>query len=313
MKMFSFIAGSMSAIALCGMLTSCNSETQYANRAEKIVAEIHNPNSKKVVVASHRGDWRNYPENSIPAIESVIKMGVDIMELDLKMTKDSVLVLCHDRTIDRTTNGKGKVSDITYDSLMTFNLKRAHNVVTDSLKMPTLRQALECCKDRIVVNVDQGYEFYDQVLAITEELGVTDQILIKGKKPVSVVAEKMAVHPHNMMYMPIIDILKPKGEALFNEYMETGTVPLAYEVCYNKMTPEVEECMKKVVATGSKLWVNTLWPSLCGGPGNDDDAAYECANPGEVYDQYIKMGVTMIQTDRPAYLIDYLRKKGLHD
>lgn len=313
MKMFSFIAGSMSAIALCGMLTSCNSETQYANRAEKIVAEIHNPNSKKIVVASHRGDWRNYPENSIPAIESVIKMGVDIMELDLKMTKDSVLVLCHDRTIDRTTNGKGKVSDITYDSLMTFNLKRAHNVVTDSLKMPTLRQALECCKDRIVVNVDQGYEFYDQVLAITEELGVTDQILIKGKKPVSVVAEKMAVHPHNMMYMPIIDILKPKGEALFNEYMETGTVPLAYEVCYNKMTPEVEECMKKVVATGSKLWVNTLWPSLCGGPGNDDDAAYECANPGEVYDQYIKMGVTMIQTDRPAYLIDYLRKKGLHD
>ncbi len=313
MKMFSFIAGSMSAIAFCGMLTSCNSETQYANRAEKIVAEIHNPNSKKIVVASHRGDWRNYPENSIPAIESVIKMGVDIMELDLKMTKDSVLVLCHDRTIDRTTNGKGKVSDITYDSLMTFNLKRAHNVVTDSLKMPTLRQALECCKDRIVVNVDQGYEFYDQVLAITEELGVTDQILIKGKKPVSVVAEKMAVHPHNMMYMPIIDILKPKGEALFNEYMETGTVPLAYEVCYNKMTPEVEECMKKVVATGSKLWVNTLWPSLCGGPGNDDDAAYECANPGEVYDQYIKMGVTMIQTDRPAYLIDYLRKKGLHD
>ncbi len=313
MKMFSFIAGGMSAIALCGMLTSCNSEPQYANRAEKIVAEIHNPNSKKIVVASHRGDWRNYPENSIPAIESVIKMGVDIMELDLKMTKDSVLVLCHDRTIDRTTNGKGKVSDITYDSLMTFNLKRAHNVVTDSLKMPTLRQALECCKDRIVVNVDQGYEFYDQVLAITEELGVTDQILIKGKKPVSVVAEKLAAHPHNMMYMPIIDILKPKGEALFNEYMETGTVPLAYEVCYNKMTPEVEECMKKVVATGSKLWVNTLWPSLCGGPGNDDDAAYECANPGEVYDQYIKMGVTMIQTDRPAYLIDYLRKKGLHD
>ena len=312
-KMLSVALKGMAGVAVLGAMLSCNREPQYANRAEKIVAEIHNPNSKKIVVASHRGDWRNYPENSIPAIESVIKMGVDIMELDLKMTKDSVLVLCHDRTIDRTTNGKGRVCDITYDSLMTFNLKRAHNVKTDTLKMPTLRQALECCKDRIVVNVDQGYEFYDQVLAITEELGVTDQILIKGKKPVSVVAEKMAAHPHNMMYMPIIDILKPSGQKLFSEYMETGTVPLAYEVCYNEMTPEVEECMKKVIATGSKLWVNTLWPSLCGGVGNDDDAAYECKNPGEVYDQYINMGVTMIQTDRPAFLIDYLRKKGLHD
>lgn len=312
-KMLSVALKGMAGVAVLGAMLSCNSEPQYANRAEKIVAEIHNPNSKKIVVASHRGDWRNYPENSIPAIESVIKMGVDIMELDLKMTKDSVLVLCHDRTIDRTTNGKGRVCDITYDSLMTFNLKRAHNVKTDTLKMPTLRQALECCKDRIVVNVDQGYEFYDQVLAITEELGVTDQILIKGKKPVSVVAEKMATHPHNMMYMPIIDILKPSGQKLFSEYMETGTVPLAYEVCYNEMTPEVQECMKKVIATGSKLWVNTLWPSLCGGVGNDDDAAYECKNPGDVYDQYINMGVTMIQTDRPAFLIDYLRKKGLHD
>ena len=312
-KMLSVALKGMAGVAVLGAMLSCNSEPQYANRAEKIVAEIHNPNSKKIVVASHRGDWRNYPENSIPAIESVIKMGVDIMELDLKMTKDSVLVLCHDRTIDRTTNGKGRVCDITYDSLMTFNLKRAHNVKTDTLKMPTLRQALECCKDRIVVNVDQGYEFYDQVLAITEELGVTDQILIKGKKPVSVVAEKMAAHPHNMMYMPIIDILKPSGQKLFSEYMETGTVPLAYEVCYNEMTPEVQECMKKVIATGSKLWVNTLWPSLCGGVGNDDDAAYECKNPGDVYDQYINMGVTMIQTDRPAFLIDYLRKRGLHD
>lgn len=312
-KMLSVALKGMAGIAVLGAVLSCNSEPQYANRAEKIVAEIHNPNSKKVVVASHRGDWRNYPENSIPAIESVIRMGVDIMELDLKMTKDSVLVLCHDRTIDRTTNGKGRVCDITYDSLMTFNLKRAHNVATDTLKMPTLRQALECCKDRIVVNVDQGYEFYDQVLAITEELGVTDQILIKGKKPLTVVNEKMAAHPHNMMYMPIIDILKPSGQKLFSEYMETGTVPLAYEVCYNQMTPEVEECAKKVVATGSKLWINTLWPSLCGGVGNDDDAAYDCKNPGEVYDQYINMGATMIQTDRPAYLIDYLRKKGLHD
>ena len=60
---------------------------------------------------AHRGCWsRIVPENSIPAIESVIRMGVDIVEIDLKMTKDSVLVLSHDKTIDRTLNGKGLLS-----------------------------------------------------------------------------------------------------------------------------------------------------------------------------------------------------------
>ena len=149
------------------------------------------------------------------------------------------------------------------------------------------------------------------VLAITEDLGVTDQILIKGKKPVAEVAAKMAEHEHNMMYMPIIDIQKEHGQALFNEYMETGTVPLAYEVCWKKTTPEVEDCFKKIIASGSKLWINTIWGSLCG--YLDDDKALDCGNPAEVYDQVIAYGASMIQTDRPEQLISYLRKKGLHD
>ena len=281
------------------------------NRAERIVAEIHNPASKYVLVASHRGDWRNWPENSIPAIESVIDMGVDIMELDLKLTADSVLVLCHDKTINRTTTGKGRVCDITYDSIRKCDLKRAHGVKIDNMKMPTLREALEVCKDRIVVNVDQGYEYYDLVLAITEELDMTDQVLIKGKRPADVVAAKFAEYPRNMMYMPIIDILKPQGQQLFEEYRSKGIVPLAYEVCWNEYTPQVEECMKHVVESGSKLWVNTLWASLCG--GLDDDKAYAEKNPDAVYGEMIRRGATIIQTDRPQFLLEYLRSKGLHE
>ena len=297
--------------AICCMASCKEAAPQYANRAEMIAAQIHNPNSKYVVVACHRGDWRNYPENSIPAIESIIRMGADIMELDLKLTKDSVLVLSHDWTIDRCTTGKGRVSDYTLDELKQFRLRRAHGVATDSLHICTLREALECCKDRICVNVDQGYEYYDMVLAITEELGVTDQILIKGKHSVASVAEKMAAHEHNMMYMPIIDIQKEQGQKLFQEYMDTKTVPLAYEVCWKKLTPEVSDCFKKVVESGSKLWVNTIWGSLCG--YLDDDKALDCGNPAEVYDQVIALGASMIQTDRPEQLITYLRKKGLHD
>ena len=297
--------------AICCMASCKEAAPQYANRAEMIAAQIHNPNSKYVVVACHRGDWRNYPENSIPAIESIIRMGADIMELDLKLTKDSVLVLSHDWTIDRCTTGKGRVSDYTLDELKQFRLRRAHGVATDSLHICTLREALECCKNRICVNVDQGYEYYDMVLAITEELGVTDQILIKGKHSVASVAEKMAAHEHNMMYMPIIDIQKEQGQKLFQEYMDTKTVPLAYEVCWKKLTPEVSDCFKKIVESGSKLWVNTIWGSLCG--YLDDDKALDCGDPAEVYDQVIALGASMIQTDRPEQLITYLRKKGLHD
>ena len=297
--------------AICCMASCKEAAPQYANRAEMIVAQIHNPNSKYVVVACHRGDWRNYPENSIPAIESIIRMGADIMELDLKLTKDSVLVLSHDWTIDRCTTGKGRVSDYTLDELKQFRLRRAHGVATDSLHICTLREALECCKDRICVNVDQGYEYYDMVLAITEELGVTDQILIKGKHSVASVAEKMAAHEHNMMYMPIIAIQKEQGQKLFQEYLDTKTGPLAYEVCWKKLTPEVSDCFKKVVESGSKLGVNPSWGSLCG--YLDDDKALDCGDPAEVYDQVIALGASMIQTDRPEQLLDYLRKKGLHD
>ena len=286
-----------------------SSASAPASRAEGIVAEIHNPSSRKVLVACHRGDWRNYPENSLAAIESVIGMGADIVEIDLALTSDSVLVVCHDRTLNRTTTGKGLIAEIPYDSIQRCFLKSGHGVAT-SHRMPTLREALELCKDRIVVNIDKGYQYYDLVQRLSEELGVTGQLLIKGKSPVADVAAKFSRYEHNMMYMPIIDILKPKGQALFAEYLGTDTVPLAYEVCWSEYTPAVEACMKKVVAGGSKLWVNSLWPSLCG--GLCDDAAFE-GDPAAVYGKLVDMGATMIQTDRPELLISYLRARGLHD
>ena len=303
----------LSAAALMLVCSCAEQQPQYANRAEKILAEINDPNSDYVVVISHRGDWRNYPENSIPAIESVIRMGVDMMELDVKMTKDSVLVLMHDQTINRMTNGKGLVKDFTYDSLMTFKLRRAHNVTTDSLRIPTLREALLCCKDRILVNVDHAYPYYKEIVELTEELGVTGQVLMKGKSNIDKVNEDMSKHENNLLYMPIIDINTPKGQALFAEYQERGVVPMAYEVCWQHPGEDIDNCAAKIHETGSKLWVNTLWPTLCGGSGNDDDAAFDAADPADVYGQYLEMGVSMIQTDRPQFLLDYLRSVGRHD
>ena len=292
---------------------SCVHQQTFETRVEKILYEINDPESDYVVVASHRGDWRNYPENSIPAIESVIRMGVDIMELDVKMTKDSVLILMHDKTIDRMTNGKGRVCDITYDSLMTFNMRRAHNIVTDTLKVPTLREALLCCKDRILVNVDHAYPYYEQIVKLTEELGVAGQVLMKSKSSIDKVNEDTQKYGSRMLYMPVVDVNKPKGKKLFAEYLEKGVVPMAFELCWQYPGEDINECVKQVHQMGSKIWVNTIWASLCGGLGNDDDAALAAKNPADVYGQYIDMGVSMIQTDRPEMLLNYLRSIGRHD
>jgi glycerophosphoryl diester phosphodiesterase len=239
-------------------------------------------------------------------------MGVDVMELDLKLTADSVLVLCHDKTIDRTTTGKGLVSDLSYAYINSCFLRAAHNHPTEH-KMPTLKEALEVCKDRIIVNIDQGFEYYDLVIAITEELGVTDQILIKGKRTLDMVNVQMQKYPHAMMYMPIIDINKPSGQELFRQYVDSGTIPVAYEVCWDENSPELTQCLETIKSQPSKIWVNTLWPSLCGGKEAKmyDDYAYD--NGMEIYQKALDMGASMIQTDRADLLIKYLRKIGRHD
>ncbi|WP_307756642.1 glycerophosphodiester phosphodiesterase family protein [uncultured Alistipes sp.] len=278
------------------------------NRAAETICELHDPHSRNVLVVAHRGDWRNYPENSIPAIESAISMGVDIVEIDLALTADSVLVVCHDRTIDRTTNGRGLVSDITLDSIRRCNLKTGHGVTTRH-RMPTLREMLKTCRDRVVVNIDKGYQYYELVQAVSEELGMTEQLLIKGTNPVKDVAAMFAKYEHNMMYMPIIDMRKLRGRMLFDEYMSQRAVPLAYEVCWSELTPKVKATMKRVAESGSKLWTNSLWASLCG--ALDDDAALE-RGPEAIYGKHIELGATIIQTDRPELLISYLREQGLH-
>lgn len=292
---------------------SCVQQPKYATRVEKILSELNNPDSKYVLVISHRGDWRNYPENTIPSIESVIRMGADMMELDVKMTKDSVLVLMHDKTIDRMTNGTGLISDYTYDSLMSFRIKGTDGAIVDTLRIPTLREALLCCKDRILVNVDHAYLYYNEILELTEELGVTGQVLMKGRSGIDKVNEDMSKHKNNLLYMPVIDINTDRGQTLFSEYVGRKVVPMAFEICWSEPGHQIDDCVAKIHHMGSKLWINTLWPVLCGGPGNGDDAAFEAEDPADVYGRYIEMGATMLQTDRPQFLLDYLRSVGLHD
>lgn len=309
MKLFRFL---LVAVVATTLFAACDSTPAADDkRAAKIVEEIHNPKSKNVLVVCHRGDWRNFPENSIPAIESVIAMKADIVELDIQLTKDSVLVLMHDGTIDRCTTGKGRISELTYEEIQKHYLKTAHGTRCSlDLKVPTLREALEVCKDRIVINIDKGYNHYGLVLAMAEEMGMTEQILIKGSSSLADIREKMSANKENLLYMPIITPSNPKSMEIFEGYIADDEPQLAYEICWGEYTPEVETVMQRLIADGSKLWVNSLWNSLCG--GLSDDVAW-VTSAEEVYGKLVDMGATMIQTDRPEYLLDYLRSRGLHD
>lgn len=197
----------IAGLLLFGTL-SCNSDHPvHENRASGIVAEIHDPASKKVLVASHRGDWRNYPENSLPALRSAIDRGVDIVEIDLKMTSDSVLVLMHDARIDRTTTGRGRVCDITFDSICKVSLRAGQGVATH-WKVPTLEEALLICKGRAVVNIDQGFQFYDRIHPLLERTGMLGQTLIKGRLTASEVEPVFSAYSENCLFMPIVNFSK---------------------------------------------------------------------------------------------------------
>ena len=105
----------MQRIILSFIITLLSTQFYAQNRVSQIREQLMSRSTNSVLVVAHRGDWRNFPENSLEGIENAIKMGVDIVELDVQRTQDGVLILMHDETLNRTTTGKGKVSEVTMD------------------------------------------------------------------------------------------------------------------------------------------------------------------------------------------------------
>ena len=284
------------------------------SRTDKLLRELRNPKSEYVFVIAHRADWRNFPENSLEGIESAIQMGVDIVELDVHRTADGELVICHDKTIDRTTNGKGKIAELTLDYIRSRNLRAGHKAVT-RYKMPTLEQALDLCKGRVLINIDKGINYYDQIMEMLNKRNMAEQLIIKSSKPAATMKEFFSKHEKNMLYMPVINYTQKhwaKHEALFNEYLSTDLPFVAFEMCWDGTLSGEKRVFKQVVNSGKRLWINTLWGSLCGGRENgyDDDAAV--GNEEKIYGKILSYGTSMIQTDRPQMLINYLESKGRH-
>ena len=124
-------------------------------RVDKILTAFKNPDPSQVLVISHRGDWRYAPENSVEAVERCIELGVDVVEIDVRLTKDGHLVAMHDNTVDRTTNGTGKVSDLTLAEIKELRLKNACGARGSRIQVPTMEEIMLAAKDKVMINLDK--------------------------------------------------------------------------------------------------------------------------------------------------------------
>ena len=148
--------------------------SQSSNRFNQIVNEFHDYNSEKILIAAHRAQHTKYPENSLASIKHSIDSGIDIIEIDVRESKDGKLILMHDSTIDRTTNGEGEVSLFTFSELKEFQLT---NWISDTLthRIPTLKDALELSKNQIIVDIDIKGASVKSLVSIVKETGTEAQ------------------------------------------------------------------------------------------------------------------------------------------
>lgn len=264
--------------------------------------------AQKVQVAAHRGDWRAYADNSIEGIENCIRMGVDIVEIDVARTKDGHLVLMHDKSVNRTTDGRGRVDSLSLNEIRGLYLKNGLGHVS-GFKVPTLEEAMLAAKGKIRVNLDKADEYFDQVYAILEKTGTVKQTIIKSNKPYNELKACYGDDLDRMVFMPVINLTDTTSLSYLNALLEQQ-YPY-YEIVFKEEYKELlSHIRKKLSGTGSVIWINSLWDSLCA--GYSDDRALEDADAtwGYLIDS---LGAGILQTDRPAMMLDYLKKRGLHD
>ena len=290
------------------LLVSCALYMWGQDRATSIRDNFLGDDARQILVVSHRGDWRNAPENSLQAIQNCIDMGVDMVEIDLKKTKDGQLVLMHDKLINRTMNGKGTVEDYTLAELKAMRLKNGVGCKTRHL-IPTFEEVMNLCKGKIMVNVDKGYDYFKEAYEVLQKTGTVDQCVMKAGLPYERVKAENGDVLDKMIYMPVINLHKEGAEDIIDGYL-THMRPKAFELVFDNDGPEVRRLIKKVHDSGAKIFINSLWPELCG--GHDDDRAVELHQPDESWGWIIGQGAKLIQTDRPALLLEYLKEKQLH-
>ena len=307
----------VAALAALGMLTGGCATSASSRSVSAIRAQFETPGDDVLVVA-HRGCWHEAPENSLSAITRCAALGVDMVEIDIRETADGQLVLLHDATLDRMTDGKGPLSAIALDQFRHLRLREGKggsqaNLTED--RPPTLREALRAAKGRVMLNLDAKQDLHDRIFAEVAAEGMNDQILMKMRAAPDDPALVNAAFHGRALFMPVIfqcpTVARPDEPFCSSRLSDViggydHFSPIAYEIVYRDRA-FLDEALPEM-ANRRRVWVNTLKPEFAGGL-DDADAVLE---PDRVWGELISAGVSIIQTDEPAVLLDYLAKTGRH-
>lgn len=136
---------------------------------------------------AHRGYSRLYPENTMIAFEKAIDAGCNAIELDLQVSKDGELVIFHDDTLERTTTGKGLISDFTKKELMDLNAGKLFSASEKDHRIPSLEEYFHYIQDRNILSIielKRSISPYGQmekkVIEVIRSFGLGDKVIISS-------------------------------------------------------------------------------------------------------------------------------------
>ena len=256
----------------------------------------------EVLVAAHRGDWKNFPENSLPAIQSCIDNFIDIVEIDVQETSDGKFILMHDNSVNRTTNGKGVVSSLSANQISKLKLKNRNGELTEE-HVPSLEEALTLAKGKVLLNLDKSSGRFEKLLPIIEALGVRNQVILKGSQGSNFFFNYVIQNPEGPLFMPILQY-QPKTQ--LDTFLLDANVPLVELLLSNDssyITSPVGMNLFRNHRTG--IWYNALFKSISAGKSENSDAL-------GTWNWFIQHEALVIQTDFPMELLQHLIDTGKH-
>ena len=134
----------------------------------------------QIVVIAHRGEHLSHPENTLPAFQGAIDAGADFLELDMRTTSDGKLVLMHDRTVDRTTDGKGAVREMTLEQVRALDAGVKFSAAFAGSRVPTFEEALTLAHGKIGVYVDCKDIAPGDLAAALKKADMLNRVVIYG-------------------------------------------------------------------------------------------------------------------------------------
>lgn len=243
------------------------------------------------MVSAHRGGaYPGFPENSLAAMKNVLKYTPAIIEFDVAITKDSVLVLMHDNIVDRTTNGEGPVSSLTFEEIRELKLVDIEGQVTDYL-VPTLEEVLEWGRGKVLFTVDVKREVpFEMVVESIEKLNAEPYAAVITYNLED--AEKL----HFLNSELMLSVTVRNDEEL--ERLEKSTIQLNRVIAFTGTSA-------RPTGMNDLLHQRGVF-AILGVMGNLDKSAE--ARGGRIYSGLIQGGADILATDRPIEAAESIRE-----